>query len=186
MDKPRDKIGTRADGDRRGRRLTATEIESIFQFWCEHDQDVAATARQFSCHRDTVYNHIRKRGWKKRAEGIAVDIAKRVDKTIATQELTTIKVARMMLGKESKAYEKRGGYDGDPKVILLINAYLDRAQGTVPDEGHGDNIVNLYEKLSPDEQERVRDNALSGLTDGISGDRGPFSPVPSGCVRTSE
>jgi len=183
MEKPQDKPLVHASQ----KRYTESEKREIFQYWYDNNQEVSCVVRKFGCCRDTVYRLIKRGKWKKRAKDISADVAKSIDRKIARQELSTVQVALKMLKRESEAYLKEGrAYEGNPKIIIAICQYLDSVQGNMPkDEGQGDNIVNLT-NIDSAELERVLGNALAGLAGGITNDRGPFSSLPSGCVRSSK
>ncbi len=170
------------------RKWTPDKAEEVFNWWMDNDCAHTATASHYNVSTSTLARYRQRFEWDKRAKGMQQKVRDANDRKRIKQEVSNLTMAQAVLQKEVAGYLHRDHKPtGNLNAIATLMRYIDEIQGNMPTgDNHGDNIVNIYANLSPDEQERVRNNALVGLTDGNPGDRGPFTPVPSGCVRTSE
>lgn len=166
---------------------TEEEIQDVFQWWYDHDCHTALTARECGVARSTVFRFRKKYNWDERAKKIKKSIQQGYDRKRINKEISNVKMAKAVLKKEVAAYlDRKHKPTGNLNAIVSIMRYIDEVQGAIPTEGtNGDNIVNIIQN-DPNEVERMLRNALAGIEVSGENPRGPFTPLSSGDIRSSE
>ena len=138
--------------------------EQWFQWWLSHDRNVLGTAKHFGIHRSIVRRWWINEEWEKRADKILAETQAKIDHNRVKVEVSNVKIARGILGKELAAYQNENKATGALNNIIALMRYIDEREGVLPPESrdthiHGDvNVTNVFRDRTPDEADIIRRN----------------------------
>ncbi len=101
-------------------------LNEVFDWWYKHDRNFSKTADNYGHNRKTIWKWAVKHDWIARADQIATNVAKGIDRRITKEILSNIKLAEACLKKECAAYLHAGHKaTGNLQHIVALFKYID-------------------------------------------------------------
>jgi len=151
-------------------KATETQINQMFQFWYEHNRDYSATSRKFKVAVTTVRRYADRFKWADRYADIKAKVQAGVDAKLVREEISNVKIAKSLLGKELKVYQEEKKATGNIYAILHILKYIDGVIDGDKDRDPAGGVVNHFHDSVTFNQgdQQGHDSSIARI---LSGDR---------------